>query len=382
MSFIIYNKCYLLLTTLNIVLSYKTLNQSFIIQYNSPKLDVYFGTPGQNQNIQLSLTYPRTWVSPGTYEIANSSTGIRIKEDIMFPSDVRMSLFGFEARDVMKMNDTEITMDFFVLQSGIVFQFGIIGLAREFEDEKYSFIHQLKKNNLIDYNAFGFDFDNSTIYFGKFPYEKYSKDKYKISSCDVTIREDRPKENWACELDRVFYISNNTKKVFYNNHIYSHFSISSMIIAPDSFLSFLNETQFKIPITNNKCEFTSLKEYECDEDIIDSFGNLYFVFNGVGFMLNNKILWNKKQNRYSYGIQGGFHVFTGMKDEWILGSKAWQVVNTEFDYDKQKVSFIIPLESILILNKKIINRIYIMIILLSVFEIIILSINLCGLNNK
>ena len=74
MSFIIYNNCYLLITILYIFISYKTLNQSFIIQYNSPKIDVFFGTPGQNQNIQLSLTYPRTWVSPGTYEIANSST--------------------------------------------------------------------------------------------------------------------------------------------------------------------------------------------------------------------------------------------------------------------------------------------------------------------
>ena len=379
MSFIIYNKCYLLLTTLNIVLSYKTLNQSFIIQYNSPKLDVYFGTPGQNQNIQLSLTYPRTWVSPGTYEIANSSTGIRIKEDIMFPSEVRMSLFGFEARDVMKINSTEITMDFFVLKSGIVFQFGIIGLARVFEDKKYSLIHQLKKNNLIDYNAFGFDFYNNTVYFGKFPYEKYNRDKYQISSCDVTIREDRPKENWACDLDRVFYIGNNTKKVFYNNHIYSHFSISSMIIAPDSFLSFLNETHFKTAISNKKCEFTSLKEYECDEDIIDSFGDLYFVFNGVGLKLNNKKLWKKKQNRFSFAIQGGYHVFTGMKDEWILGNTAWEVANTEFDYDEQKITFIIPNESILYLNEKFINRIYIMIILLSGFEILI---NLCGLNNK
>lgn len=91
---------------------------------------------------------------------------------------------------------------------------GVIGLAYEFTNEKYSLIHQLKDKGIIDHLSFSI-VDTSQIYLGGISPED-TIDRYQ-SSCDVIENISNETEaHWACSLRKVI-IRNNTQTLTYLN---------------------------------------------------------------------------------------------------------------------------------------------------------------------
>ena len=359
-----------------LITSYKSIKQDFVIEHSSPKIEVEVGTPGQRHPIQLSLSYPRSWVSPAFYKVTESSTSKKIKEKVQFPSNITMNMEGFEVTDLYVINQTIIeNFDFFVLRSGIVFQFGIISLAHNFEDEKHSLIHTLKNRLLIDYSSFGFSFEDGNkgkMYFGKFPEEDFPN--YFHSSCQLDERKDRSKDFWSCNLQKVILEYKGKEFSYSNENRYSHFSLSSRIYAPDEFLSFLEKNQFYEAIKNNECQLSGLKEFECNPEVIETFGDLYFVFNNVGYKIKNEDLWTQKKSLYEYRISGGYKVYSGFMNDWYIGISFLKDFNIEFDYEEQKINFYSNRNKIKLLNWEIIvQRIYVCIILFNILGTILLS---------
>lgn len=356
--------------------SYKTIKQDFYIEHSSPKIEVEVGTPGQPHPIQLSLSYPRSWVSPAFYKVTESSTSKKIKEKVQFRSNTTMNMEGFEVTDLYVINQTKIeNFDFFVLRSGIIFQFGIISLAHNFEDEKYSLIHTLKNRELIDYSSFGFTFGDSKkgkIYFGKFPAEDFPN--HIQSSCPVDEREDKPKDFWSCNLQKVMLEYKGKELSYPNENRYSRFSLSSRIYAPDEFLSFLKKNQFHEAIKNNECQLSDLKVFECNPEVIETFGDLYFFFNNVGHKIKNEDLWVQTKRGYEYRISGGYKIYSGFMNDWYIGISFLKDLNIEFDYEEQKINFYSNKNNIKLLNwGLIIQKIFFCIILFNVLGTILLS---------
>lgn len=359
-----------------LITSYKTIKQGFYIEHSSPKIEVEVGTPGQPHPIQLSLSYPRSWVSPAFYKVTESSTSKKIKEKVQFRSNTTMNMEGFEVTDLYVINQTKVeNFGFFVLRAGIIFQFGIISLAHSFEDEKYSLIHTLKNRSLIDYSSFGLSFGDGKkgkIYFGKFPVEDFPN--YVQSSCPVDEREDKPKDFWSCNLQKVILKYKGKELSYSNENRYSRFSLSSRIFSPDEFLSFLEKNQFHEAIKNNECKLSDLKVFECNPEVIETFGDLYLVFNNVGYKIKNEDLWAQTKSGYEYRISGGNKIFSGFMNDWYIGISFLKDFNIEFDYEEQKINFYSNKNNIKLLNwGLIIQKIYFCIILFNVLGTILLS---------
>ena len=314
---------------------------NFTVEYSSPGFDLYAGTPFKPQSIQLSLTYPYTWVSFVTYDNNQSSTSELINNNIEFPSDNYGLLIGLEVRDIISFPNSSISLNnfsFFILRSkSITFQFSILSLSRVYNDTKYSIIHQLYNENLIGYKSFTLEYiepNNGVLYFGKYPFYK-NKQQF---TCKTTLMQNNL---WGCDLNMVVYSDDNdNKKYYFKNKYVSHFSAGGQFIAPDGFILFLKETYFKSAIEKNICKLTSLKQFECKTNSIKLFGDLIFVFESTGLILHSNELWkNINYFQSTFLIHGGYNVFSGIKNEWYIGKELLDKFTTTFDYEQNTITF-------------------------------------------
>ena len=316
----------------------KYFTTNFTVDYSSPGFFLQAGTPFKTQSVQLSLTYPYTWVSFVTYDNNQSSTSELINNNIEFPSDNYGSLIGLEVRDIISFpnNISLNNFSFFILRSkSITFEFSILSLSRAYNDTKYSIIHQLYNEGLIGYKSFTLEYiepNDGVIYFGKYP---FYKNKYQFT-CKATLMQNNL---WGCDLKMVVFGDGN-KKYYFNNKYASHFSAGAQLLVPDGFILFLKETYFKSALEKNICKLTSLKQFECETNSIKQFGDLIIVFESTGLILRSNELW-KSINYFqsTFLMHGGHNVFSGIKNEWYIGKELLDKFTTTFDYEQNTITF-------------------------------------------
>ena len=311
---------------------------NFIVEYSSPGFILQAGTPYKNQSIQLSLSYPYTWMSFITYNNNQSSTSELINSNIEFPSDNYGSLIGLEVKDTVTFPNGVSLNDFsfFILRSkSITFHFSILSLSRTYNDTKYSIIHQLYNEGVIGYKSFTLEYvetNQGVLYFGKYP-RCNSKHQF---TCKATLMKNA---FWGCDLKMVV-AGNGNKKYYFHNKYVSHFSASSQFIVPDEFILFLKETYFKSALSTNICKLSSLKRFECETKAIQQLGDLIFVFGTTGLLLHGNELWkNINSIQSEFVMYGGYNVYSGIKNEWYIGTALLDKFTTTFDYEKDEITF-------------------------------------------
>ena len=197
---------------------------------NSYFTNIYIGEPPQKLFLSLDQELQITWVDTIHYKKENSINSKQINKTTI--SFRKVNLFGETISDKISFINNNnsnynilknISLDdfWFVIvgnSRGYDSRVGGIGLTYKFSDEKYSLIHQFKKNKLIIHLSYGFIppplvlknnniSDNNTsmndnkkglIFFGGVP-KKYINNKNKYN-CKVTEKY----YFWSCELPYIF----------------------------------------------------------------------------------------------------------------------------------------------------------------------------------
>lgn len=200
-----------------------------------------------------------------------------------------------------------------------------IGFSFQTENETFSLIHQLKKNNYIDRLSFGFVPDKEfnargTIYFGSIP-EGLIFNKQNVT-CEI-------KNNWGCNINEVIF----KKKTFNPSNNYSILDTKTpFIIVEPRFFEFLEEEYFKEYLANSTCYYKS--GYFCHCDLIDYYPTISIILNGYQFKLEKFDLFSKEFKICQFMITNNTK-----DDTWILGTNFIKKYITVFDYETKTLSF-------------------------------------------
>lgn len=238
---------------------------------------------------------------------------------------------------------------------------GIIGLSYKIRDEKYSFIHNLKKDNYIDKLSFAFDKiengkTNGNIYFGGIPNDVIHN-KYKVSM-DVDDRN----ITWGAKLDKIVFTMNNITYEYYNSYYAYLNTIEDRIFVPTDFFTFFNKTLFEEFYQTGLCELTDMgktKYINCKDDIYSLFPSIYFYLGGAKVQLSSQKLFGKLSKRNTFCIIQNNHYDNG--NSWLLGNFLYDQFLTEFDYENSKINFYSqkPFETYSFIPKKCIKGLFI-----------------------
>ena len=211
-----------------------------------------------------------------------------------------------------------------------------IGVGYKFNDESYSLVHLLFKNNITEKRQFAFGFENDCYYgktyIGGIPDEE--KDKYKIRGyCNV----DDNHHTWGFTLHEIRF---QDKIYTLEKYTYINNDIEYMIISQEIF-DILREV-LKEEISKAFCtiEETNLVRWiKCKY--------LNEVFNGIIQMnIDNMIVtialkkMFRRYNMINVWESQCVVIKEGNEKDIILGANFLQLFNyTLFDYDNKKVSF-------------------------------------------
>lgn len=253
---------------------------------------------------------------------------------------------------------------------------GIIGLSYKFRDEKYSFIHNLKKDNYIKKLSFAFDkIENDkkigNLYFGGIPNDVI-QNKYKVS-----IDVDDKNITWGAKLDKIEYKMNDIVYEYHNNYYAYLNTIQDRIFVPTDFFIFFNKTLFGEFYKSGLCQLTDLsktKYINCKEDIYDIFPNISFYLGGTKIQLSSQQLFGKLNQRNTYCI-----IQNNIYDNatWLLGNFFFDQFLTEFDYENSQIHFYSqnPFETYFLTSKKSMKGLFVITDLMIIASIIYLIFN-------
>ena len=235
---------------------------------------------------------------------------------------------------------------------------GGIGLTYKFSDEKYSLIHQFKKNKLIIHLSYGFIppslvhknnniSDNSTsmnnnkeglIFFGGVP-KKYINNKYRYN-CKVTEKYNF----WSCELPYIFIgeisYDNINNNLLFKNKNYAYFNgAERRILAPEDFMTFLKFNYFKNEINNGTCKYYLYGMnyiFECICVIKNNFPNITLIFNNYQYKFTSEELFEYYGGGNCIFLIQGNHL---RKNNFIIGTPFLHKFISNFDYETKYITF-------------------------------------------
>lgn len=253
-----------------------------------------------------------------------------------------------------------------------------ISLGYHYQDESYSFIHQLYRTKVILHLQFAFHNineeippDSRHVYIGGVPNNAHLSLPYKGI---VRTREDLP--TWGFNLEKIAY-----QRVEYNVDLPCVISnrIKGLIISDDVYGIFVNSVfykEIKDGVCSNQTDKYLANYLKCEQGIFERNKKIILKFKGIQVEFETKDLFSK-QNFHSLissnNIEQPVHNFTGV----ILGINFLNKFNyTVFDYEKKQIEFYTDRIAISQISKNYI-KIYIFTAncLLSLFSTILLIIN-------
>ena len=218
-----------------------------------------------------------------------------------------------------------------------------IPLAFKFQNESFSFTHNLLHNKKIQTSQFALDYFHKQIHFGGVPFDiingKYS---YKM-------KVNEQYNTWGLNLKYV-YIGNLYNYTFlYNNHNqYSFFdSINEEINVPEEFIDFIKNVWLKSYIEKNICfyfENRKIKKFECNCSITKSLpSRFYFVFDKreislpIQVLFENISLQNEKIQKCKLKLINYQRGDGKMNNYWSFGNIFLRNFITIFHYDEKTI---------------------------------------------
>lgn len=245
-----------------------------------------------------------------------------------------------EYRKVIELNkedDALLNFNFFHINTldTKIEETGGFGFAFKFNNYKYSLVHQLKKENMIDHLSYAIlpkKTNKGNFYFGGIPNE-LTKD------VDVTKCKVNPDYiTWGCNMTNVVFgdlkaTDINTLPNYVNIH-YAYFQSGiKNTRVPGDFLDFLAKTVLFSLIESKKCLYET--EIICAVNSIKSIPLFNYVFEGRLALVFD---WN-----YLFECSNQYCTFTLEKneesDEWVFGTGFFGKYGMLFDYEDESISF-------------------------------------------
>lgn len=321
--------------------------------YGQYYLTVFFGSKKINafHSINLNLTTPWTFLffynyldSKSSQEIADTFLSI-IKNEKTPAKEVMdyLSINVLKDKDdkivdeILSENSVTIKYSFYSTKFKNLPENSNDGLGFSLDiPSKFSIVHQIYDQKLIDRRAFGFDTCNITkfsgkslIYFGGIPQEITSKIKFK-GHCFANKSE----TCWNCQMPKIHlkkqssvihYRFRSENKVFFNSH-------SENIVFTKDFHNFFVKTLFSTEIRKQLCKVDDLGKMTCKNQDFKRKGNISFFIGDYEVSMEIQTLFYKRGScNYSYFIRG--------EKNFIFGTPFISQLYMEFDYDQQRISF-------------------------------------------
>lgn len=300
--------------------------------------EIMVGALGKKVNHPINNKLNFTWIGQKDYKSLDSKTAKT--------NGINMINVGAEKYNALDIIDNILLSDsipsipyrFYEapVQSYIVKDSGF-AFAYKFDNEDFSIVHQLKKNNITDYLSFTvspFEKDENNhglIYFGKVPNEVI-KGKH-MGKCKVNDKY----SSWYCTLKSV----NIGNKKFYNKNNMAISTINGDIIIPKEFFNFL-ESEI-LDIKNDKCKVVTESKQNSSSFICIS--SYVYEFKGVvDFIIGDYKLslpLHKLFGCNSFQLcQSYFEYRPSIEDGlWIIGYSFFINYITTFDYEKGEIIF-------------------------------------------
>ena len=236
--------------------------------------------------------------------------------------------------------DISVTLHFYLTKFYARFQTYLgLGLAFKFNNEQYSYVHQLYNEKLINYRAFAFIPDKD-IEKGKIVYGKENNDNYPYSGyCNV---EDSH-FTWGCNLTRIIYDNKE-----YSINLYAMFvSISPVFFESKIIVNFMKDILLKDKFEDSTCVLLSNSflnnRIQCKAMFMEDINkNITFVFGDLKISFNINLLFNRMtDNLYSifyYKDEPTHKIDTD--NNIIIGFPFITLFNTTiFDYEQKRIIF-------------------------------------------
>lgn len=309
---------------------------------------VLFGSNNQNITTKINLSLQFTWISKKVFNVSESNSYSFTKKDtidlLFFKQEADESTDRFIL--VNKCTNHHIMNYPFYLgieSKYTMVNLGSIGLAFKFNDTKYSSIHYLYNNKYISNLSFGLyphDSSNGILFFGGI--HEHLLQGMKTSFCTV----DDSKFNWNCRLSHIYIgdislmkSSNAIDKVASFDG-YSYFEASeNHIYCPKEYITFLIGTVFKNSFAQKQCRYESSSDQfiECKCNIINSFPNVNFVFDGKAYTIKLEHLFLNRNYTDYCALEIIYSSW--YKNQWVFGTPFLRNFVSVFDYNNQTVTF-------------------------------------------
>lgn len=278
----------------------------------------------------------------------------------------------FEYQDEIRLSDDLYTdINFYGMGEDSFFSYGRLsfGMQYKINNELFSLVHMLKKNNKIDSLSYSFspketDETKGKLYFGSLP-DRVKNKKYK-GGCNV----DRNQTKWSCELKRIkigeFIYENKDKMNFQSRE--------RSTIVPSSFYNQIRDLYIKDFFDREECrEIFTLETFQffvCNCSILNYLPSIEFTFENFIYKTNLKYFINKNKEYCFIDFQANLE----HNDNWIFGTNFLNLFVSTFDYEKNYITFYSDIVIIQSENAKLKYMILCIIIIL-LFGISIITIN-------
>ena len=296
------------------------------------KLYTIFEIGSFQKKINFQLLFHTPYFSISSKDVQNSITFKPLEPNYTFYSKTEFNM-AQKSEEKIKINDKIIINNFKFISDG--YGDANLGLNLNFDNNKllnFSFIKELKKNDLIDNYNIKILYNKSNFTHGKIIFG--SSPKYTIP---LHIEE---KSIFCFRVDQITY-----KGEDYTTDIGLDFNSGGIVVPGNCFKEI---EKFFEPYINDKiCNYILLMtNYEstifCNKEFnsFDKFGNIYFNINDFNFrnsfILEGKDLFMKINNGYLFLIRS--YAFYTL-DKWVLGLPFFSKYAITFNLDKKFIGF-------------------------------------------
>ena len=287
---------------------------------------------------------------------------------IIVEEDLNQSLLKKDGKNITKLNlfktysiydyMNKITYDnysinnfnFYILEDKYHFWDDVgLGLGYHFQNEQFSFVHQLYNKHYIDHKYFALLYNKTEstayIHFGGIPNKGELSFKYR-GSCNV----DKAYNTWGCNMTKFAY-----RNKVYNINSYSiiHTCFTEIVYSNFLYDLFVNDI-LKNEIEKSICvkESTSndVRWLECEIESLNINESYQFVFGGMQFNFTLKDLMENETGKSR--ILVFYNPFMNENNKIIFGMKFIRLFGClSFDYENSLISFYSNTREFISLNK-------------------------------
>ena len=300
--------------------------------YGTYDMKLYIGDENEFKFVELNLLSDVLWLTPPFFE--NNDILTRAKEENITANNHNITALrintsiSFDKERTISINNYSL----YYVDNNLVRGYDTFPLALKFSNQNKSIVHMLYKEKKINSLSFGFKYSikNKTAKFflGGIPIDELFTFTYQTSlPMNIT-------KTWSSVLDNIHFYDCDYKV----NAVVSFLPNNQYILVPIKFLDYLKQKIFQQYYYNKTCvSVIYLDGYgiECEYKFIEYFPSIIFTIQGINFTLTKQDLFDYKE---------GVGIFLIRKKRsapysWILGMPVLSHYTTEFNYEKNVISF-------------------------------------------